>query len=47
MVERIGLEPTTHSSLFLKKLFAVSAYLRKEWNMYPLVELKRIELLTS
>ena len=38
MVERVGLELTTHSSLFfLKKLFAVSAYLRKEWNMYPLV----------
>ena len=37
----------TQFPFFLKKLFAVSAYLRKEWNMYPLVELKRVELLTS
>lgn len=40
----------THSTQFpwmLVNKIAVSAYLRKEWNMYPLVELKRVELLTS
>lgn len=40
----------THNTQFpwiLVNKIAVSAYLRKEWNMYPLVELKRVELLTS